>query len=186
LTFGELRQVVLVIVVLDVSLLGLFAIVYGCLDLGLHHGHLGDDTLDLHELVHKGGFQTSGCDIILAKVSLEIHVICLYFLWEMDVRALYCQLLLVLFTTVLLQSSHSLVELVLEDFDCLKWSPGNEGTQSAVEFPHFVDVDAESLSSPSHASDSSLGLWEIHEFICCFRHLEFFLVSTLASIRCIC
>jgi hypothetical protein len=154
LTFGELRQVVLVIVVLNVSLLGLFAIVYGCLDLGLYHGHLGDDTLDLHELVHKGGFQTSGCHIILAKVSLKIHVICLYFLWEMDVRALYCQLLLVLFTTILLQSSHCLVELVLEDFDCLKWFPGNVSTQSAVEFPHFVDVDVESLSSPNHASDS--------------------------------
>ena len=98
----------------------------------------------------------------------------------MNIRALGCCFLLVLLSTVLLHASHSLIELVLKDFDGLDGIFGNVLTQSAVELPHLIDVDIEALSSTNHASDPVSVLWEAHEPVGRFLHLKLLLIGAYA------
>jgi len=99
----------------------------------------------------------------------------------MNVRALGCHFLLILLATVLLHASHSLIELVFEDFDGLNGILGNVLGQPGVDLPHFIDVDIEALSSTDQASDPVPVLWDAHEVVGCLLHLKLLLVLTYAA-----
>jgi hypothetical protein len=84
-SLGNLSQVEFVVVLLDLSLFCSLAVMDGSLDFGLHHRHSRHDTLDLHELVHKIGFETSWSHVIFSKVSFEVDVINFNFFRELGI-----------------------------------------------------------------------------------------------------
>ena len=135
-------EIELVIVVLDVTLLCLLTVVNGGLDLGAHQGHLGDDTLDLNVLIDEVGFETSWRHVVLAEVTLKIDVVCLDLLWEVEVRTLDGELLLVLLTVVVLHAPHGFVEEALKDLDRFDGTLCDVLAEPWVKVPDFVDVDA--------------------------------------------
>ena len=124
--------------------------------------------------------ETSWSDVVLAKVSLKVDIVCQCLLGEVNISA-HCGLLLILLATILLHSSHSLVELILEDLDGLDRRLGNILAESGVELPHLIDVHTESLTSADHVLHPASVLREAHEVVGCLLHGELLLVGTDAG-----
>ena len=126
--FSNLIEVELVVVILDGALFSGLAVMDRGLDLRLHHGHSCDDTLHLHELVYKIGFQTTRSNIVLTEISFEVHVVDLNFFWELGIGRLSLLLFRVLLTPIILQVLHVLCQGVLENLDRINWIFSDELT----------------------------------------------------------
>lgn len=87
---------------LDRAFLCGLAVVHRCLNLWSDQCHLGDYALDLNQLVDKIGFESSGCNVVPADVSSEVHVVGGDLRWELEIAALRCCLLRVLTSIFLL------------------------------------------------------------------------------------
>jgi len=83
-------EIVLVIIVFYYSSLGCFAIMNRCLDHGPDDVHLGDDTLHLNKVVDQVRLESSGGDVVLSKVSLEVDVVVLDFGGESVILCRLC------------------------------------------------------------------------------------------------
>jgi hypothetical protein len=77
-----------------------------------------------------------------------------------------------LLAIVLLHSSDSLVQGILEHLDGFDGILGDVLTQFWSELSHFVDVDTKSLAFANHGSDSLLVLLEGQEFLRCLTHVS--------------
>jgi hypothetical protein len=162
-SLGKVRQIVLVIVVLDETLLCCFTIMNRCLDLWSNHRHPGDDALNLNELIDKICFKTSWSHVVFTKVALKVDIISQYFLGEMNVRACGSCFFRVLLSIVLLHSFNGQVERILKHFDGFDGIFGNVVTQFWGELPHLVNADAESLALTNHSSHPFLVFSEVEE-----------------------
>lgn len=83
----------------------------------------------------------------------------------MDISTLSGYLLLILLAAILLHSSHSLIKLILKDFDTLNGSLGNILAESGVKLPHLIDIHIEALPSANHVLYPISVLWEAHELV---------------------
>lgn len=180
LSFCKLSQIVIVIVVLDLAFLGLFAIVYRCLDLRSYNCHLCHDTLHLNEAVDEISLETSWSDIVLSKISLKVHVVGQGLFGKMNISTLSGYLLLILLTAILLHSSHSLIKLILKNFDGLNGLLGNILAEPGVKLPHLINIHTEALSSANQVLYPASVLWEAHELIGRLLHRKLLLVSAHA------
>jgi len=157
-----LGEVILIIVVLDLSLLGLFAVVDGCLDLGLDHTHLGNDSLNLHKLVDQWCFQTTGSHVVFTEVAFKIDVISLHLLGEI-VLILHGLLLLVLLATALAEVFHVFVQLVFKIVNSLDGVLPDEVGEPRVELAHFVNAHVKASPSSNEVFNPVLAFIECQE-----------------------
>jgi hypothetical protein len=80
-----LSQVVRIVIVLDTALLGGLTVMHRSLNSWSHHGHSGDDTLNLHVLIDKVGFEASWGHVIFTEITFEVHVVDRYLFREVDI-----------------------------------------------------------------------------------------------------
>ena len=133
----------------------------------------------MNEAIDKLCLQTSWSDIVLAKVSLKVHVVGQGLFGKVNIST-HCLLLLILLATVFLHSSHGLIELVLKDLDGLNWLLGNVLTEPGVKLSHLIDVHTEALSSANHVLYPASVLCEAHELVRRLLHLKLLLVGAHA------
>lgn len=93
--------------------------------------------------------------MVLAKVSFKVDVVYLDLLGEI----LIClNSHLATLASVILHALNILVELVLEQLDCLNWIINHKVSEFGIELSHFVQVDTEPLLSAYDTSHSFIDL----------------------------
>jgi hypothetical protein len=169
---GKVGQIVLVIVVLDETLLGSFAVMNGSLDFRSDHRHPGDDTLHLNKLIDKICFKASWGHVIFTEVALKVYIVSQDLLGEMDIRACGSCFLGVLLAIILLHSSNCGIERILKHFDGFDGIFGNVVTQFWGELPHLINADAESLALADHCSHPFLVFCEVEKLCGGITHVS--------------
>ena len=128
--------------------------------------------MDLNQLVDKIGFESSGCNVVPADVSLEVHVVGGDLGWELEIAALRCCLLRVLASIFLLQSGNSLIKNSLKDGDGLDRAANDVLAESGVELAHFINVHMQSGTSSYDVLDSFSHLSETHQLSSSILHVS--------------
>lgn len=120
-----------------------------CLNLRFDYAHPRDYPIHGNVLINEVRLESPGCDMVFAKVSLEVNVVHLSLCGEITVCGTLShgclQIVATALASVTVEVLDGLVQLVLEHLNGLDWVLNHEFCQPGICLSQLVHIDIESV-----------------------------------------